>query len=458
MQPDDHTATHATCIIIGAGHVGLSVAHGLKKSGVEPILLEQHSTIGDAWRKRYERLHLHHITDAMHLPGVKYPQHVPRYPSRLDLADYLQAYAGLHSFDIRLNHQVQSLCAAASGWQLQVLQPGTTKPTLFTADQVVLAAGATGITPRIPILNGKDQWAGQILHSQAYINAQPYIGQRVLVVGTGNSAIEILCDLHDHGAHPSMLMRSANSWVTREGFANYHRLLAFGGTILKYVPFTWLAAPFVMRALDRYLMLDVRRRYGDLLDQGIKTDPTPPMLRMARTRGAKAPSYIDGTWGDVGVSMVELIRDGHVPTYQAEIDHLEPGQKAVVFTDGSRAEFDTILLCTGFDPVLAHYATFVDAEVMACIEQDGFQPWSEVAGHPGLWPALGGIATSRYALQVLAARIAARIQNKPPPARVLNPVVSFALAGPDPGLIQVPRRTILINLLACAALLYLLLS
>ena len=126
----------------------------------------------------------------------------------------------------------------------------------------------------------------------------------------------------------------------------------------------------------------------------------------------------------------------------------------MLFADGSSAEFDAIVLCTGFEPVLSHYATFVDPSILKSIEQNGFEPWSEVTGHRGLWPALGGIATSRYALQTLAARIAAKIEGEPAPARVLNPIASFAIGGPDPGLIQIPRRTIAINVLAISALIY----
>jgi len=66
MQPVAGSANQADCIVIGAGHAGLSVARGLKAKGVEPILLEKHHAIGDAWRTRYERLHLHHVTQAMH--------------------------------------------------------------------------------------------------------------------------------------------------------------------------------------------------------------------------------------------------------------------------------------------------------------------------------------------------------------------------------------------------------
>lgn len=457
MQPVEHSATHSQCIIIGAGHAGLSVARGLKARGVEPILLDKNQAIGDSWRHRYERLHLHHVTGAMHLPGVKYPDHVPRYLSRLDLADYLRAYAALHSLDVRTGHSVKSLKASDDGWQLEVLTDSAVA-VQFTADQVVLAAGATGITPIVPSIPGSDRWGGEILHSTDYFNAAPFVDKRVLVVGSGNSAIEILCDLHDNGAHPSVLMRSPNSWVTREGFANYHRLLSIGDPILKYVPFSWLLAPLVMRALDFYLMFDVKRRYGDMAALGIETDSTPPMLRMAKTRGAKAPSYVDGTWGDVGVSIVDLVRDGRVPIYNAEIDRLEGGldgeAKTVVFADGSSAEFDAIVLCTGFEPVLSHYATFVDPSILKSIQQNGFEPWSEVAGHRGLWPALGGIVTSRYALQTLAARISAKIAGNPAPGRILSPIVSFVLGGPDPGLIQVPRRTIAINVLAILALIY----
>jgi len=454
MQPSEYTATQSSCIVIGAGQAGLSVARGLKACGVEPILIEQNQAIGDTWRRRYERLHLHHLTGAMHLPGAKYPNHVPRYLSRLDLAEYLEAYAMLHSFDIRLGHRVQRLEFSDGRWELRVLTPDSDEPVLFHADHVVLAAGATGVTPIVPNIAGADEWGGKILHSKDYFNADPFAGKKVLVVGSGNSAIEILCDLYDNGAEPSILVRGSNSWVTREGFASYHQLLAVGGPILKYVPFSWLLAPLIMRILDFYLMFDVKRRYGDLQALGLETDKTPPLLRMAKTRGAKAPSYIDGTWGDVGVSIVDLVRDGLVPLHTTEIDRVGLDDQRVVFADGSSADFDVIALCTGYEPILSHYATFADSSVMESIQRRGFEPWTEVAGHSGLWPALGGIVTSRYAMQILAARIAARIQGKPAPARILNPIVSFLLGGPDPGLIQVPRRTIVINLLALGALVY----
>lgn len=454
MKIEEKTTTRAPCLVIGAGHNGLSVAATLKREGIEPILLEQHAAVGDQWRERYERLHLHHITDAMHLPGVRFPEYFPRYLSRLDLAEYLESYARLHDLDVRLRHRVARLGRNAAGeWEAEVERPGSPEPLRFTADEVVLAVGTTGVTPRIPHLEGREEWAGEVVHSQHYRNAEGYEGKRVLVVGSGNSGVEICCDLYDHGAETSMLIRGPNSWATREGYAVYHRLLQFGGPILKYVPFSWVLAPIVLFLVDRYLKLDVRRRYGDLSGKGLRPIKTPPMLEVAMTRGAHPPTYVDGTWGKVGVSIFELIRDGRVKTFTSEISRLEPGTKTVVFADGQRAEFDVVLLCTGFEPILTHYASFLDTDVLETLSREGvfriLEPMKEL---PGLWISIGGLVSSRFAQVALGERIAARLQKRRVSGWVLSPLLSFFVAGSDPLLVRIPRVTILINLLAAAGL------
>lgn len=450
MKPVERTATRSPCLIIGAGHNGLSVAAALRKRGIEAVLLEQHDRVGDQWRERYERLHLHHITDVMHLPGVPYPAHYPRYLSRLDLADYLESYARLQDLDVRCRHKVIHLGHYAAGeWEALVERPGDPVPVTFTADQVVIAAGTTGVTPRIPPLPGRESWGGQVLHSQQYRNAEEFRGKRVLVVGAGNSGIEICCDLYDNGAIPSMLIRGPNSWVTREAYAIYHRTLQFGVPVLKYVPFAWLAAPLVVLGIDAYCKYDVKRRYGDLSDKGIHALPASPMIEMAKSAGTRPPTYVDGTWGDVGVSIFELIRNGKVPTFPAEISRLEAGTKTVVFQDGRQAEFDVVLLCTGFEPILSYYASFLDESVVNKLGQEGvfrfLAPMKEI---PGLWISVGGIVSSRFGQDTLGARIAARIRGRSAPFGILNPMLAFLLVGIEPIQIQVPKRTLLINAIA----------
>lgn len=185
MKLAENTSTHTPCLIVGTGHNGQSVAAGLKRAGIEPVLLEQNPAIGNQWRERYKRLHLHHITNVMHLPGVPYPKHAPRFLSRLDFAGYLDAYARLNAFDVRLNHRVTNLSQSENGqWEATIERPGEPFPVLFTADQVVLACGVTGVTPLSLELEGRDGWDGQIVHSRDYHNAEGYEGKRVLVVGS----------------------------------------------------------------------------------------------------------------------------------------------------------------------------------------------------------------------------------------------------------------------------------
>ena len=455
MRAAKNTSTRSQCLVIGTGHNGLGVAARLKSQGVEAIVLDQNATIGDQWRNRYERLHLHHITDAMHFPGVRYPKHVPRYLSRLDIADYQEAYAKLNDLDVRLNHRVVRLSPNASGeWEAEVECPGESGTVLFRASEVVLAAGIGGVTPQVPEIEGREQWGGQVLHSKDYHNADGFKGKKVLVVGCGNSGVELCCDLYDNGAEPSLLVRGPNTWITREAFALYHSSMPFFGFILKYIPFTWLLVPLLNFALDRYFHFEIRRRYGDLSDKGILFHSTPPLWRMLTTGFAKAPTYVDGTWGDVGVSILDLIREDKVPTFTSEISHFEPGGKTVVFKDGKRAEFDAVLLCTGFQPIVTHYATFVDKAVMEKMGREGvFRIWEEMEGIPGLWLSMGGIASTRYSGLVLADRIAAKVQGNPPPRRILSGLAAFAIGGIDPGLVQVPKRTIVINVVAGLALL-----
>lgn len=452
MRLDDRSSRHTDCLIIGGGHCGLSVAAGLKERGIDAIILEKHAAIGDQWRERYERLHLHHITDAMHLPGVRYPAHVPRYPSRLDLADYLAGYARIHDLDVRLDHCVEHLTQDDDGTWRATVNDGAGLTT-FSADNVVVAAGSTGVTPSVPTIEGSDTWGGEVRHSVDYSNAEPYADKQVLIVGSGNSAVEIACDLYDNGAKPAMLIRSPNSWITREAFSIYHRLLLIGGRILTYVPFAWLLAPVVLIGLDRYLKHDVRQRYGDLRSKGVIPHPTAPMQRMAETAARKPPVYIDGTWGDVGTSIFDLIRDGEVRVHTSEIDHFVAQSNTVVFKDGSRADFDVALFCTGFEPIAAHYATFIDRSVLAKLGRPGvFKIGDELNGIPRLYLSIGGLSSTRYSQQILAERVAARIQNRAAPTRILSGAAAFLLAGIDPGAFQIKRRAIVINLIATVLL------
>src|SRR6266540_5184966 len=87
----EHVA--AEVVVVGAGPAGLAVGACLRRAGIDFVLLEKEQEVGATWRRHYDRLHLH--TDRAHssLPYLPLPRHHPRYPSRQQVVEYLDAYA-----------------------------------------------------------------------------------------------------------------------------------------------------------------------------------------------------------------------------------------------------------------------------------------------------------------------------------------------------------------------------
>ena len=94
-MPQQRTNT----VVIGAGPAGLACAACLQRRGIEHTLLEREPTVGSAWRRHYDRLHLHTNKRLSQLPHLGFSRDVPRYPSRQQVIDYLESYA--EHFDLR---------------------------------------------------------------------------------------------------------------------------------------------------------------------------------------------------------------------------------------------------------------------------------------------------------------------------------------------------------------------
>src|SRR5690348_8257253 len=86
----------APVIVVGAGPAGLAVGACLRRAGIEPVLLERERTVASSWRRHYDRLYLHTGRAHSSLPGFPLPREYPRYPSRQQVVDYLEAYARAH--------------------------------------------------------------------------------------------------------------------------------------------------------------------------------------------------------------------------------------------------------------------------------------------------------------------------------------------------------------------------
>ncbi len=140
--------------------------------------------MGVSWHRHYQRLHLH--TDKRHseLPFAPFPKEYPRYPSRMQMISYLEAYARRFHLEPRLGQQVVSARQANGIWEVQ------TQDTRYQASNLVIATGYNR-EPWLPTWPGQDSFQGSILHSSQYRNGEPFKGQKVLIVGFGNSGGEI---------------------------------------------------------------------------------------------------------------------------------------------------------------------------------------------------------------------------------------------------------------------------
>jgi cation diffusion facilitator CzcD-associated flavoprotein CzcO len=211
--------------------------------------------------------------------------------------------------------------------------------------------------PLKPAWPGLESYPGKVWHSSEYKNGSPFKGQRVLVVGFGNSGGEIAIDLHEHGARPALAVRNAVNVIPRE-LAGIP-ILSIGIVQNKIPP--WLA--------DAINAPILRAVVGDITRYGLRKLPYGPATQI---RQDKRIPLID-------VGTLKLIREGHVPIYPGVE---EVSGNRVRFKGGKAAEFDTLILATGYRPQVSDFLQ----DASSALDQDG-TPLStgEESRMPGLY-------------------------------------------------------------------------
>lgn len=193
-------------LVIGAGPSGLATAHAAARLGVRPLLLEATDAAGGSWPHYYDSLTLFSPARFSALPGRPLPGDGDRYPVRDEVVAYLRDYAADLDADLRFGHRVAHLAAGGGG-----LTATTVHGARFTAAAVIAATGAFS-RPHRPELPGLPEFTGRVLHSAEYREPGPFAGRRVVVVGGGNSAVQIAVELAGH-ARTTLATRAPLSFV-----------------------------------------------------------------------------------------------------------------------------------------------------------------------------------------------------------------------------------------------------
>ncbi|MCD9643206.1 Indole-3-pyruvate monooxygenase YUCCA6 [Datura stramonium] len=312
-------------VIVGAGPSGLAAAACLKEKGVASLVLERSNCIASLWQlKTYDRLRLHLPKQFCELPLMSFPDDFPTYPTKQQFIKYLELYA--MTFDIRPLFNQTVVCANYDQnlgfWRVRT---ETTTTTIEYVSRWLIVATGENAEAVVPGIEGMGEFGGRIMHTSLYKSGEIFRGKKVLVVGCGNSGMEVCLDLCNHDASPSLVVRDTVHVLPREMLGKS----TFGLSM-------WLLKWLPMRLVDRFLLITSRLLLGDTARLGLDRPEIGP-LELKNLSG-KTPVL------DVGT--LAKIKSGDIKVYPGIKRLLK--HRTVEFLNGQTEEFDAIILATGY--------------------------------------------------------------------------------------------------------------
>lgn len=204
-------------VVVGAGQAGLSVGHYLSKTGARFVILDAEERIGDVWRRRWDTLRLFTPAKLDGLPGMRFPAHRDHFPTKDEMADYLESYAARFALPVRSGSRVTRIAREDGRYVVSA------RGKEMLADRVVVAM-ADYQKRRVPPFASELRQDVVQIHSSEYRNLGQLRPGPVLVVGAGNSGAEIALETaraghrtflsgRDVGAIPFDIQSFAARWL-----------------------------------------------------------------------------------------------------------------------------------------------------------------------------------------------------------------------------------------------------
>ncbi|KAL8151533.1 hypothetical protein V2J09_021341 [Rumex salicifolius] len=309
-------------IVVGAGPSGLATAACLSQESIPYVVVEREECIASLWRnKAYARLHLHLKKRFCQLPHMPFPAHLPDYLPRDAFLRYLHDYSLRFRISPLFNRVVTRAAYdhATGMWRVRATHAGHEAEELV-APFLVVATGET-CDPFVPEVDGLLGFSGRALHSTLYKTGEHFAGQSVLVVGSGNSGMEIALDLSNHHAKPSILIRSPVHIMSRW-------MINLGLNLLKILG---------VHVVDSLMVMLSKVVYGDLSKHGILRPKEGPFLMKVKY----------GKYPVVDVGTISKIQAAHIQVLPAAIRSIRDGNE-VMLDNGNSYHFDAIVFATGF--------------------------------------------------------------------------------------------------------------
>ncbi|KAF8014156.1 hypothetical protein BT93_H0102 [Corymbia citriodora subsp. variegata] len=308
-------------LIVGAGPSGLAVSNCLSHLSIPNIVLEREDCSASLWRKRsYDRLTLHLAKEFSSLPCMPHASSSSTFMPRKCFIEYIDSYISKFGIEPIYSRSVESglYVENEKKWRVEARNTLTQEKEVYVAQFLVVATGenSKGFIPELP---GLDGFKGKIIHSSEYKSGKDYENKNVLVVGCGNSGMEISYDLSNFGAHTSIVIRNPFHVLTRE-------MVYIGMLLCKYVPMT--IADSVVTFLGKLW-------YGDLTSFGIH-------------RPAKGPFHLklaSGKTPVIDIGTIKKIESGDIKVLPKIV---RINGNNVVFENSVVKRFDEIIFATGY--------------------------------------------------------------------------------------------------------------
>lgn len=293
-------------VVIGGGQAGLATAFYLRRAGLRPgrdfLVVDGEGRPGGAWQHTWDGLRLFSPATYSSLPGWMMPPWDDArlgFPPRSHVIDYLARYEERYSLDVRRPHRVRTVERDDAGERLVVRADG-----LDLAARAVVSATGTWTQPFWPAYPGAREFRGRQLHSAQYRRPDELAGQRVVVVGGGNTGAQVLAE------------------------------------VSTVADTTW----FTIRP-PRFLPDDVDGR-------ALFAAATE---RIEALREGREHAGVAGLGDVVMVDSVKAARERGVLVARPMFTRLTAD--GVVLPDGASLAADAIIWCTGFRPALRHLRT-----------------------------------------------------------------------------------------------------
>jgi thioredoxin reductase len=309
-------------IIIGGGQSALACGYYLRRTALDFLILDKQENCGGSWQEGWDSLSLFSPAEQSSLPGWLMPKTKNNFPHRDEVIDYLCKYEQRYKFPVERPMEVLSVSKENDLFKLK-----TSQGEFYS--KVVISATGIWEAPFIPEVEKRNVFQGEQIHASEYQNPEKFRGQKVLVVGEGNSGAQILADVS---------RATDTTWAT-------------------------LKTPdFLPDDVDGRVLFNVASAKYYAEQKGEKFDASKLNL------------------GDiVMVPSVKNARERGVLTSKGKFSSLY--EKGVIWADGKKEEFDTIIWCTGFHYATKHLQSLTQPDAKGKINTNG----TRATNIPGLW-------------------------------------------------------------------------